>query len=424
MTASSKSGLAAAAYDHLLHCNRCGQCQNYCPTYKNSLNETQVARGRLHILRLLADGVWDWEKDREAGEAFNNCLLCGACFANCPASVATPELMAEARYKLLQINGFSLFHRLMYRGMLTRQQRLAWTARLARLAQRGKMIKLVDNQIIDRLSARLRYLNSFLPKLSPPARFSLKTHYLPAAKPKIKVIYFLGCATNAFYGQIARAMVKFLEQQGVEVYIPLLQCCGGPHYAAGDWGKAAAMLEANLKVMEEIAADFVISDCATCVSSLAGSGVWLEGSGAASQLRARQRSLAAKLLDINTFIIEKLSPRAELRPQKMAITYHDPCHAVRGLGVRDAPRQVLRLIPGLELREMESADSCCGGAGIYWLFHEKTSEGIVRGKLRAAAATKAEALASSCPSCIMQLNAGARREGVNIKIMHPVELLV
>jgi glycolate oxidase iron-sulfur subunit len=208
------------------------------------------------------------------------------------------------------------------------------------------------------------------------------------------------------------------------VYVPPLQCCGGPHYAAGDWRKAKTMLAANLTALEAIAADFVVSDCSTCVSSLVNSGHWLEKDSAAAPLLARQQACASKIIDINTFIVEHLPKPTALPLRETVVTYHDPCHGVRGLGVKEAPRQLLRLIPGLELREMENADSCCGGAGIYWLFHEKMSERIVRGKLLAAAATGAEVLASSCPSCIMQLGAGIRREGVNIKIMHPIELLV
>ena len=108
---------------------------------------------------------------------------------------------------------------------------------------------------------------------------------------------------------------------------------------------------------------------------------------------------------------------------KEKITYHDPCHLVRGQEVEQQPRQLLKLIPGIELVEMEESNRCCGGAGIYSIIHEDLSMSILDKKMANIAATGANVIVTGCPGCQIQLGLGVKLKGLDARILHPVQLL-
>ena len=409
-------------YDEISRCNRCGFCQSVCPTYLATRDETQVARGRIYLTRMLLEGRYDFRSDADVSEKVNDCLLCKACVVNCPATVRTDDIMLAARRDFLEAQGLGLFHRLVYRGMLSHRERLDRTAVLMRLYERTGARNLIYGKTLRRAFDKLAYYDSFLPaNLSRPARTRLGEVVHPTGAPQLRVVYFLGCASNVFTSQTVWASVALLAKQGVEVLIPKAGCCGEPHRSAGDETEARRLARKNAPLIFGPKADLIVTDCSTCASALHHYDRLLGDSPEADAVRPK----LSKVIDLATLAVEHLDlPKLALKPVDLSsITYHDPCHGIRGLGVKAAPREVIKAIPGLELKEMEGAASCCGGAGSYGFTHPGMSGLIASGKVKSITRTAAQAVATSCPACTLQLGAGLRRAGFDTPVTHPMALL-
>lgn len=399
-------------------CNRCGFCQDICPTYYYSKNEAQLARGRIRLIRLVHETTKDWGNDPELSHILRSCLLCKACVTNCPSSVPTDQLVVKAREKMNQAGGTTFLNKALYRGILSRRQRLPKLMTLARFYNKSGARWLVKNTRITSLFKNLGRLESYLPaNLKKSARTQLPQLLKKVNNPKFKIGYFLGCATDNFFSDIARAAILYLQHMGCEVIVPPVSCCGGPHYSAGDLEEAGNLARTNLKYFLDEDYDYIISDCATCTATLKDYGRFFSGD---EQEKVQQ--FCAKVLDLNQFIVKHLS-FPELKPLNKTVTYHDPCHLVRGLGIKAEPREILQSIPGVTLVEMEHADWCCGGAGSYFLAHSDMSNTILQDKINFVQETGADILTTSCPACTMQLSAGLQQRGLEITVQHPVELL-
>ncbi|MDL2260397.1 (Fe-S)-binding protein, partial [Deltaproteobacteria bacterium OttesenSCG-928-K17] len=381
------------------------------------------ARGRIRLVRLLNDGQYDWRNDPGISEKVDDCLLCRACVVNCPASVETDRVMLAARRDFLEIKGLSLFQKLVYRGALSHRERLDRASALMRLYEKSGLRKPLYAQALRKALDRLVYFDSFLPAdLEPPARQSLPAVIKPAGETKMKAAFFIGCASNVFGARTVRVLVNYLAGRGVEIHLPKVGCCGAPHHSAGDESEARRLAAKNMALIFKEDYDFIISDCSTCAHALAH---YDEFFGADSPEAEKIRPLLPRVMDVNTLIIDHLGlPREGLRDISPAkVTYHDSCHAVRGLNVKAAPREILKAVPGLTFTEMREADSCCGGAGSYGFSHPEMSGRIAAAKIANIKDSGADLLAVSCPACALQLGAGLRRAGLDINVLHPVELL-
>jgi glycolate oxidase iron-sulfur subunit len=412
-----------SGYDEIYRCNRCGFCQAVCPTYLHSRDEAQVARGRIHLTRLLLEGKYDFTKDAELAGKVDECLLCGACTVRCPSSVETVEVMVSARNDFTTNRGLSLFQKLVYRGLLSHSRRLMRVATLLRLYGRSGAGGVLYGGILRRAMERLIHYDSFLPRPLPePARSLLGQIVRPTSTPVLKVAYFLGCASNVFWSTVVVPSVAYLVSRGVEVHLPPTNCCGEPHRSGGDPLEARKLARQNSALIFQNKYDFVVTDCSTCARALRRYDDFV---GTDSQEGDRVRALLGQVTDLNTLVLEKLGlPKDKLKPIGFTqATYHDPCHAVRGLGISLAPRAILQAIPELELIEMEGADSCCGGAGSYGFTHPEMSAQIAATKAQNITRTGADLLATSCPACALQLGAGLKRAARPMTIHHPVELL-
>lgn len=399
-------------------CNRCGFCQDICPTYYYSKNEAQLARGRIRLIRLVHESNNDWGNDPELAHILRSCLLCKACVANCPSSVPTDQLVIRAREKINRSGGTTFLNKALYRGILSRRERLPKLMTLARFYNKSGARWLVKNTRITSLFKDLGRLESYLPaNLKKSARSQLPQLLKPVNNPKYKIGYFLGCATDNFFSDIARATILYLQHMGCQVIVPPVSCCGGPHYSAGDLEEATNLARINLKLFMDEDCDYIISDCATCTATLKDYSRFFSGDE-----REKAQQFSEKVMDLNQFIVKHLG-FPELRPLNKKVTYHDPCHLVRGLGIKAEPREILQSIPGVTLVEMEHADWCCGGAGSYFLAHSDMSNTILQDKVNFVQETGADILTTSCPACTMQLSAGLQQIGLEIPVQHPVELL-
>jgi glycolate oxidase iron-sulfur subunit len=239
----------------------------------------------------------------------------------------------------------------------------------------------------------------------------------PTGKPRMRVGYFCGCSANLIYTAIGKATISVLLGEGMEVVLPHDQgCCGVPAYTSGDRPTGRELALNNIKAFEKYKLDAIVTTCASGGVALKTDYVKILG--------FRKKALGADVYDISEFLAKYSRLEFEDRHlEKVRVTYHDPCHLNRGQGITAAPRDVLRAIPHVEFVEMEDAARCCGGGGTFSLTHYDISKEIGKKKANCIAATGADIVATSCPSCIMQLEDMLRRNGLPQKVVHVVQLL-
>jgi glycolate oxidase iron-sulfur subunit len=237
------------------------------------------------------------------------------------------------------------------------------------------------------------------------------------------VAFFSGCYLEFVDSPMGDAILRVLTGQGWEVVFPRGQvCCGAPVLLSGDVEDGLELIRRNARAFAETEAETVLTLCATCGSTLRE-----EYRSAAQQLRpeeqAQAEALSGKVQDLAQFLVgHDPIPGMSLR-EPLRVTYHDPCHHARGMGVKTEPRQLLTAIEGVELVEMAEPARCCGGGGSFSMTHPEISVQIGTWKVRDILSTGAQAVVTSCPGCILQIQEVAQREGAPFEVLHLVEIL-
>jgi glycolate oxidase iron-sulfur subunit len=229
--------------------------------------------------------------------------------------------------------------------------------------------------------------------------------------------YFAGCFMNWGYADAAMATRTMLIRGGFRVEAPAVVCCGVPHRAYGDIEAARDLARKNISALEQY--NHVVTDCASCGAALKEYRHLLKDD---PEYHERAEKLSGRAADISEFLVKHDFPKPQGHAP-LRVTYHDPCHLVRGQGIKSQPREILRSIPGIEYVEMQGADVCCGAAGSFCVTHPALSEGVGSTKAQNILATGADVVVSGCPSCLTQLRAMLREKGSSIRVCHPSELL-
>lgn len=406
--------------ERILKCNRCGMCQDVCPTFKVTGNEVDVARSRIRFARMVMEGKYDWGEEEEMTRYLKDCLLCKACVAACPSSVATDEIMMQARSRTNHARGLPLINRLAYRGVFFHNIRLRVLGKLLRFYQKSGARWVVKNSGVLKMLKDLGKAEDLIPampKASLREQLPQILHHVP--DPVHQAAYYPGCAINIFYSEIGKASIEVLEKNHCQVQVPETVCCGGPHQSGGDFEEAWRLARKNIDSFECLDVDAIITDCATCGSILKEYAELLEND---PDYREKARKFSTKVKDINEYLWG-IGFSREMGTLEIKVSYHDPCHLARGQKMTEPPREILRSIPGVELREMKEADMCCGGAGSYGALHPEMSKKILERKINNFKSTGADFLVTSCPACAMQLEFGIREYGLKARVVHPVQLL-
>jgi glycolate oxidase iron-sulfur subunit len=264
-------------------------------------------------------------------------------------------------------------------------------------------------------------MESLLPAVpARPLRRELAEVTPAQGERRYRVGFFLGCVMTLILARSSRATVEVLRANGCEVVYPADQvCCGAPHAEEGEMEDVRALARKNIEVFERYDLDYIVADCAACGAQTKEYAHLLADDPAYA---ARARAFSDKLRDISEFLagIPLRRPLGEVRRQ---VAYHHPCHLAHAQGVREAPRALLRRVPGLKLVELNEADWCCGSAGIYNLSHVERADKILERKLDNVQASGAQVLVTGNPGCLMQLMAGARERGLSVEVLHPLEIL-
>jgi glycolate oxidase iron-sulfur subunit len=264
-------------------------------------------------------------------------------------------------------------------------------------------------------------MEAMLPRLPQrPLRQVLPIETRAIGQSRYRVGFFLGCAQSLMFASQSAATVRVLARNGCTVIAPKeTVCCGMP---AKGYGRIDLVLEQarhNIALFEQANVELIVTDCATCGSMLKNYGQLLAND---SEWAERGADFSRKARDISEFLmsIPLEQPQGHIEAR---VTYHDPCHLRRGQRVWKQPRELLDMINGLEFVELAEADWCCGSAGSQLITHYETSLKVLDRKINNVESTRAEYIASGCPGCQMQLNVGVRRRDLDVKVVHPIELL-
>ena len=402
---------------------KCGFCTFWCPVYQEERVESSVARGKNMIIRALASGELEFTK--ELAERLNQCTLCMACTVNCPARVQIPPVIVAARADSARARGIGFPYNIIYRWLLPRRRLFGSVVRIASWFQR----------LLPRTRGTIRHLPLFLsalgkgrqiPQIAPRfLRQVVPVVNKPRGTAVMRVGYFSGCMTEFVFPGVGKKIVDFLTRNGVEVVVPREQgCCGAPVFlGAGDFKTGRKLADTNVKAFEHF--DYVITDCATCGSAMKDYVKFLADTPERQQAYSK---FAEKITDITEFLVNVLKLPASAyrvlpRFKGKRVTWHDPCHLSRHMGITEPPRQILKSIPDIEYVEMPEADRCCGMAGTFSIQFYDLSQKIADRKMASIDATGADIVVTGCPGCEVQLTSSATRRGRPVEVMHIMELL-
>ncbi|QDR79155.1 (Fe-S)-binding protein [Sporomusa termitida] len=404
----------------LVKCIRCGTCRSVCPVFQASDNENTTARGKVKLLEAVSEGKLALTPELQT--RMSKCLLCKACVTGCPSGVKTDELFLSARRVLAAANGLPLAKRLAFTG-LTYRRLFDLGLRTGAVFQNivfkdapdgiGKMAR------VSLPGAGLSQRRIIPPLATVPLRARLP-ETSRVVSPQARVAFYTGCMLNYVYPAAGEAIVKLLKAHNVEVVLPSRQsCCGTPAFTAGDYRVGRYLAEENVKILAAGNYDAVITGCASCGAALKHEyGFIIED----PELKKAWQLLAGKVQDITQFIADT-GIKQDLRAVKAKITYHDPCHLVRGMGVAKEPRQLLAAIPGAEFVEMKDAAKCCGAGGTFSMTYYDVARTINDWKLDNAAATGAAILATGCSACRMHIADGLGQRRSPMQVVHTAEIM-
>ncbi|MBM3956671.1 MAG: 4Fe-4S dicluster domain-containing protein, partial [Gemmatimonadetes bacterium] len=413
----------APAEAGLYRCVHCGFCLAVCPTYLETGLEAESPRGRLALmkavnegrLRLTAAVVGHWDL----------CLQCRACEEVCPSQVPYGPLMEATRAQVEQQFRRTIQERLArvagYRGVLPHSGRLRAAGHALRLYQRSGLQRAVRaSGILKVLPGNLDHMEASLPELKD-AFFSAQGRlFRPRGLPRARVALLSGCVMPMTHGPTMEAVVRVLTRNGIEVHVPAGQgCCGALNVHAGELESAREMARRNIDAFLEVEPDAIITASAGCGSTMKEYGELLRDD---PHYSSRAEQVASLTKDIHEYLVELPfePPRAAMN---LRVTYQDACHLAHAQRIREAPRRILRSIPGVEFVELPEADVCCGSAGTYSLTQRDMSGRLGRRKVANVKSTGAAVMATGNPGCAMHIAGQLCTHGEQTTVMYVVDLL-
>ena len=427
-------------------CIHCGLCLTACPTYRELKIEPDSPRGRIYLMRGLAEGRI--APDDQLTHHLDQCLDCRACETVCPAGVPYGRMLEETRGQLARrarpwtplraLGTWVLRHVLPHRG------RMHLVADLLRLGQGGPLAALVRSGLGRRLLPPFavqghamtpplrprgeRGIDRVAPRLPAGARLERRADALvfhPAGPPRREVAFFTTCVMETMFPEVNHEAVRLLVIAGCRVTVPAAQtCCGALHAHAGLRREAKALAGRNLAAFAGEAT--IVSDSAGCGAALREIGHLLHDgpeAEAAKGFAARARDVAEVLAELGLPAPSRPLVSARDPGKPLRVGYHDPCHLAHAQGVRAAPRKLLAGLPGVELVDLPNSDWCCGSAGVYNLTHPAMADAQLVRKLDSIERVAPEVVVASNPGCLLHMRRGANERGMTVEMVHLVEVL-
>ena len=402
-------------YELLFDCVHCGLCLEACPTYVITRAEADSPRGRVYLMKSLADGTL--QLDSDAVRHLDLCLECRGCETACPSGVHYGKLIEQSRVYI---------ERNYRRGFVKRLRNHIIDATFPYPARMRVLLAPV------RLAERLG-LRPFLRRLAPPAMRDWLDLLPPIELPRVVLNSSENTAAAdapvaaVHHGCVAQVLTdaenwnseRALGAAGYRVeHLARTQCCGALDLHNGNVERAREFARANVREFERCGADAIVSAASGCAAVFAGYGDLLKHD---REMSEAARRVAARVSDLSSLLIAR--GYRFTREFRARVTYHDSCHLAHGLGVRDAPRAVLCSIPGVKLVELAESDLCCGSAGSYNLTEPAMANALVRRKADNIVATGADYVVLGNPGCELQIAAELRRRGSHIRVIHLADFL-
>lgn len=412
---------------HLIDaCVHCGFCLTTCPSYRVLGKEMDSPRGRIYLM----DGINEHEipLNSTVSQHFDTCLGCLACVSACPSGVQYDKLIATTRPQVernLPRNlGDRLFRTLIF-SLFPYPNRLRSLLAPMALYQRSGLQQLIrSTPLLKTLSPRLAAMESLLPTVTLKSFQDTLPARIPAqGKTRYRVGLILGCVQRLFFPDVNEATVRVLTANGCEVVIPESQgCCAALPSHQGQEQQAQALARQMIDSFESANVDFVIINAAGCGHTLKEYGHILRHDPV---YRDRAIAFSQKVKDIQEFLasVGLTAPLSPLQEKPLTVVYQDACHLLHGQKISLQPRQLLRQIPGVHLREPIDAALCCGSAGVYNMLQPEVAQELGQQKVTHLLNTGADLIASSNPGCALQIQKHLRDRGQTISIVHPVKLL-
>lgn len=412
-------------YSVLQQCIHCGMCLPTCPTYSETKLERNSPRGRIALMRSIANG--ELEITKAFGEELYFCLGCLACQTACPAGVNYAEMFECARADIERAKVLDTPKRNAIRGLLVKF--IFIHPRLLRAL--GRMIWIYQAtgtqwfirrfKLTALLPKQLRELEPLTPTVQRHFSDALIRNVESPVSKKYRVGMLTGCVQDLVYPDVNRDTVDALLANDCEVLTPREQhCCGSLHAHNGELELAKEMARRNIDAFDLDSLDAIITNAGGCGLHLKNYGHLLHDD---PRYAARAQQWSAKLKDIHEWLVQ-IGPRKPVSdPVSMRVTYHESCHLCHGQKITSQPRELLKLIPGLELVELPESNWCCGSAGIYNITQPEMSGKLLQRKLEHIDETKASIVAMANPGCLVQIASGIQQTDRKTQSVHPLSLL-
>ncbi len=429
-------------------CIHCGLCLTACPTYRTLKIEPDSPRGRLYLMRGLAEGRI--APSDPLVEHLDNCLDCRACETVCPAGVPYSHVLEATRGQLeRRVRPFSAGRALgawALRTLFPERERMHLVADALRLTQTGPLGALtrfagargllpdfarrgiaITPPIVPRAERALERVAAALPVGARMEQRADALVFHPACRAKARVAFFSTCMMDIMFAYSNHAAVRLLVLAGAEVWWPRAQsCCGALHAHAGLRHEAKELARRNTRALAPGGYDLVVTHAAGCGAALRDMGHLLHEDAVAADAEA----VASRVRDVSEALVQLglPEPRTPLSSahdpaQPLKVGYHDPCHLAHAQGVRAAPRTLLRTLPGVTLVDLPNSDWCCGSAGVYNLTHPAMADEQLRLKLESIERVSPEVVVASNPGCLLHMQRGARERGSRVRMEHLVDVL-
>lgn len=426
------SGSTLVDYTKSLDCIHCGLCLRSCPTYTQSGRESSSPRGRIHLMRAVAEARL--EADRVFAEEMDYCLVCRNCESVCPAGVEFGSMMEHTRDELaraLPPGPLARFARWVgFRVILPNRSALraaSFGLRTAQVLGLTKLAALLGGARGKALAAQ--------PAVPPKHERRLLPAVTPAEGEPIGAAAMLtGCVMPEWLGRVNRASAHVLSASGCEVSCdPGHTCCGALHAHNGELDHARELARGTIKSFDALQSQDgmplpVVVNSAGCGAHMREYGKLLADD---PSWIARAEAFSARVRDLSEFLTvgapaERLQERLAAGPGAAAlgqVAYDDPCHLCHGQGVRSQPRTLLDSVPQLTRTNLDEPESCCGSAGIYSVLRPTDSQAILATKLEDLAQSGAETLVTANPGCQIQWTSGLEASHSAIQVLHLAEVL-
>jgi glycolate oxidase iron-sulfur subunit len=417
-------------YSVLQQCMHCGMCLPTCPTYDATKRERHSPRGRIALMRAIADK--ELAVNRTFAEEMSYCLGCLACQTACPAGVDYATLFETARADietagLPQSVARRFWRWLTLRVLFMHPARLRFVGKILRWVQSNGLDVAARTAGLTRLlPADLRRLEPQAPAISPAFSDDLieQDEVSRCAGPvRRRVALLTGCIQDLAFSEINRDTADVLLANGCDVHTaPEQSCCGSLHSHNGANDLARTLAKRMIDTLPPGELDAIISNAGGCGSHLRHYSSLLKDD---PQYAEKARLWDSKVRDIHEWLvgIGCRAPEAAPEPGPVTVSYHDSCHLAHGQKVVQPPRALLALLPGVRMVELPEASWCCGSAGIYSITQPEQSAQLLERKVGHILGTGATILATANPGCHLQLLNGLRAKGSKVELAHPVTLL-